>query len=597
MACGCTDCVWLLAFMVALGGLSAILEYARKHGDYNRLFHGYDHRGHLCGVDVPEQYLYHCRGQTGSVDIRHPICVARCPQGSMTVSECPSGETQGYASRPVAGRFCLPQSGPLAEQVAGGIHASDLYVYSERLSQLPKAWAALVSSATIAVVLGYLYLLALEVCAGPLVCICVLAVVACPSAVGVYLLSVASSPEGGVDGIPHAGSEERNLAAGAACCALGLLLAVVACCSMRSIDTAIGCVKASCECIFDCRSLLLSPVFELVNKVTVLTVMFAGFLLLVSCGSASGRGGLYRGEYTTKQYAYLVYYGFMLLWTGEFFTSLSQFAVAQSVQRWYFAPYENGLKTRAPRLGLFRGYCIALFFHIGSLFLGSLLIAAFRLVRMTIGWLTTRAKEQGNDVGRVVARVVQCIVDCFRGTVQFANKNAYIEMAISSTPFWVSAQRAFATITTQVAAVTLLHGATWIFQLVGVAAISSGGAYITLMMCRSFSVFNEPSSDHYVSDPVFVSGAAAIVCAVVAVAFVVVFDTVADTVLYCFASEKMRNEDGGSGGSTKHGKSVPKDASNASHAGSSARRGTLHDAFEETDYAPPQLRRLLAEHR
>eukprot|EP00927_Polykrikos_kofoidii_P037651 TRINITY_DN31859_c0_g1_i1.p1 TRINITY_DN31859_c0_g1~~TRINITY_DN31859_c0_g1_i1.p1 ORF type:complete len:631 (+),score=77.75 TRINITY_DN31859_c0_g1_i1:72-1895(+) len=607
MVSGCTDSSWIFGFIVALGGLLIILAHALQYGDYGRLFHAYDYRGLRCGVDVAEQYLYYCQDASSDLiwgfnmdagNYGHPICVANCPTSSGTARDCPGG---GLASRPVAGRFCLPVMRPQAEQVVSIILASDGFVFTEQFAQLPHAWPALCLSAIVAIVLSYIYLFTLRMCAFPLVCICISLIVSCPAAIGAYLISVAGSFEGGVDWLPSSDSETKNIVAGCVCFGIGSLLAVLACCSLRGIGTAIGCVKVACECIFECRILLLSPVIELMSKATALIAMFAGLLLLLSCGRVTNVMWTYRSEYTGMQYVCMAYWCLMMIWVCEFFTSLSQFAIAHSVQRWYFAPNTNRLRSRAAWFSLLRGYRVGLTFHLGSLFFGSLMMATFRIVRMSLGWLVTSCHAQRTEDETGVVKVLQRTIDCVRWIVQIANKNAYIEMAVGSSSLAASAQIAFTTVTTQVAAVTLLHGATWIFQFVGVAAVSCAGAYITLLTCRCSPVFNDATSDHFVSDPIFVSGAAALICAIVGVSFVTVFDTVADAVLYCFAKEKLRNEASVGVGDSDVTRHETRQASEV--VGRYQRRSLQNDALESHAdleghvFAPPQLRQLLAENR
>merc|ERR1712118_317798 len=131
-------------------------------------------------------------------------------------------------------------------------------------------------------------------------------------------------------------------------------------------------------------------------------------------------------------------------------TSVSQFVIAHTVQRWYFTPLENGRKRALAPLAIIRGYCVAFTFHLGSLLLGSFLIAVFRFVRMVLSYIAQKSKSSGNEVGSCLAKILLCIVSCFQRFVEFVNKNAYIEMAINSTSFCASAQAAIATLAQEI---------------------------------------------------------------------------------------------------------------------------------------------------
>ena len=53
-------------------------------------------------------------------------------------------------------------------------------------------------------------------------------------------------------------------------------------------------------------------------------------------------------------------------------------------------------------------------------------------------------------------------------------------------------------------------------------------------------MFSDKTSDHYVEDPVFDAVVGGTIGFVVAYAFMIVFDVVSDTILYCFVVERKR---------------------------------------------------------
>merc|ERR1712113_1189267 len=123
--------------------------------------------------------------------------------------------------------------------------------------------------------------------------------------------------------------------------------------------------------------------------------------------------------------------------------------------------------------------------------------------------------------------------------------------------------------------------------------IGCGGAAMTWLVVSHVPLFTEQNSEHYVSDPVFVTCAGAVVCILIASAFVVVFDTVSDTMIYCFASEGDRPKDDHSSqdeDDVGYERGRKEGALNTLH-------GALRDAKSERstfmpgscDYAPPSL--------
>eukprot|EP00392_Amoebophrya_sp_AT5.2_P003381 g3386.t1 len=57
-------------------------------------------------------------------------------------------------------------------------------------------------------------------------------------------------------------------------------------------------------------------------------------------------------------------------------------------------------------------------------------------------------------------------------------------------------------------------------------------------MVTELDVFTYNESAYFIADPVFISVAAGLIAFVISLAFMVLFDQTADTLLYCFVYEK-----------------------------------------------------------
>lgn len=375
-------------------------------------------------------------------------------------------------------------------------------------------------------------------------------------AIGCYLIY--ASQHGGIDGVPSTGDAQYDMIVGVTCIVASILFAAISCCAHGTINVAIGCVEAACECMFDMPSILLEPLFTLLVKAFWLTLMFIGFLSLVSCGTvqrteltsmvsggAMNIGGLTRTfTYEDNEYYMMGYYVFMIIWVLEICTALAQFCIAYAVQLWYFTPYENDVKHDLPCFPLCRGYRIGVMYHLGSIALGAFIVALCRVVRMVLAYIAKQAKSQGNAVVAGMAKCCECLVTCFQRFIEFLNKNAYMDIAINSTTFCTAAYRAFSTIVQNLGAVAILNGACFIFQLAGVGSITTAGVYLVWLIVTEYSAFSDVASEYYVSDPIVVAGCAGAISFIVAVGFMIVFDTVADTILYCWACDKQRKAKG-----------------------------------------------------
>lgn len=587
----CTDVLCLLIFASALSLLGFILHYAFVNGDIRRLYHGLDFYGDLCGVDenvLDKPYLYWCGvaeespssiittgtgsaplfKPTAELDLLHPICVSACPIGNQTFHSCYQDRTaikgvpdpitgtfkeditytfalvQDYESFHFAAGYCFPRDEILVRQVRKVLDKSLWTKLMQKVPEISHAWMALVMAAVLAIILGFLYLYILDVMAGPLVYGCLIIATLGPGIIGGTL--VYASHNGGLERVQTTGSNGWDLAFGIVLLIFAFLVAMVAICCRRSIQLAVGSVEAACDCMFDMPTILFEPCLNLFLKVSVLVLMGVGFAWLLSVGEVERHditqyipGGISRSfTYDENQTYFIIYYVFALFWALELCTATAQFVLAYSTQLWFFREYTNG-KKNVPSMPLTRGYAIALKYHLGTLAFGSFLIATLRLVRMVLSFIANQGKAEGNGIVRVAAGCCSCCVMCFERFIRFVNKNAYMCVAVNSESFCEAAVTAFRVIANEVAGIAILNGACWIFQMAGMAAIASAGVLLTWTLIGTMDIFVNPASDHFVEDPVLVCGVAAIICIAIASSFMTVFDTVADTMLFCWAIDRQ----------------------------------------------------------
>merc|ERR1712046_454827 len=119
-------------------------------------------------------------------------------------------------------------------------------------------------------------------------------------------------------------------------------------------------------------------------------------------------------------------------------------------------------------------------------------------------------------------------------------------------------------------------------------------------MCTYVKMFNDPTSDYYVDDPIFIAGASSLICGVVGIAFMTVFDVAADTMLFCFATETKKQaeqkqaEKPQNAGSKQAGK---KDDQWSSIFLCGRKSAPPPPPEEKPSYAPPKLVNLIAMNR
>eukprot|EP00929_Paragymnodinium_shiwhaense_P112383 TRINITY_DN8063_c0_g1_i1.p1 TRINITY_DN8063_c0_g1~~TRINITY_DN8063_c0_g1_i1.p1 ORF type:complete len:666 (+),score=156.02 TRINITY_DN8063_c0_g1_i1:114-2111(+) len=605
-----TDVICLLVFAAAMVPFFYIANYAREEGDIRKITHGYDFLGRLCGVDYEidpvtgenvtlGEVLYWCPKSADtwvpsmtsvsanmlgtSLDTMHPICVHECPgkeavaaanttrcfQGSETEKGTPSADgtfkaettyyfaqVAVYESSAFAGRYCFPKADTFRKSMLEAFESNPAAKWLISLTSVWNARWALAMSALLAFVLGFAYLFVIDWFARPIVYTCMAILVLLPLAGGGYMV-YASQQEGGMDGLPSTGDSQWDLITGCSLLAVSLVFAILACCSISAMETAIGCVQAACECIFSMPTLLIQPVISLAVHGIVMCFLMYGFFLLVSCGevkqtsleayvAVSGYdvSGVMRSfTFTKEQLEYLFYYIFILFWFSELCTATSQFVLSYAVQLWYFTPYDDSDNSKdTPSCPLARGYAIALTYHLGTMIFGSLIIAIFRLIRMILHFVFKQAKTGENQALNCLAKCCECCMACFENCIRFLNKNAYMDVAINSTDFCHAARNAMSLIAGMLPELAILNGATWVVFIAGLGSITALGSFLTWEIVQRVAVFSDSIEhpDTYVADPVSCTVCAGVISFIIAFAFMIVFDSTADTIIYCYETERKR---------------------------------------------------------
>jgi len=247
-------------------------------------------------------------------------------------------------------------------------------------------------------------------------------------------------------------------------------------------------------------------------------------------------GGLTRTfEFNDEQKSMVAYYAFGMLWLVEMANSMSQFVVSYAVILWYYHPKPKGY---GPSVPLIRGAIVGCFFHLGTIAFGAFLIATLRLIRIILMWLSRQAKADGNSVGKALAACCTCCITLVQRYVEFLTKNAYIDVALSSTPFLTAAQNSFGFLTSDTGKVAILNGACFVVSTGVVVGVFVMTGALTWLLVTTNSRWTDPTSAHYVEDPYFVAGLTATIGGSVAICFMVLFDHTADTLLYVFLWNK-----------------------------------------------------------
>ncbi len=169
---------------------------------------------------------------------------------------------------------------------------------------------------------------------------------------------------------------------------------------------------------------------------------------------------------------FLIYHFFALLWVAAMIISCTQFIIIVAVCVWYFTSSSDtrGKGSVLKGLGwLFR-------YHMGSLAFGSLLLALVWAVIIVFEYLNKKLNGNGglvqNPATKCLSTTCRCCLQCCHRFIKFLNRNAFVQIALHSKNFCVSAVNAFLLVLKNAGTFFVTGGIATVFIFIGKIFIS-----------------------------------------------------------------------------------------------------------------------------
>jgi len=221
---------------------------------------------------------------------------------------------------------------------------------------------------------------------------------------------------------------------------------------------------------------------------------------------------------------------FAILWGVAFLIACCQFIIIVATCTWYFnenSDMDGDASISAGIKWIFR-------YHMGSLALGSLLIALVWAVRIIFEYLKKKSESSGaaDAMGapmRALMCMISCCLACLNKIIEYINRNAYIQIALASENFCMSAWNAIALMMKHAAKFVLVEGIGNIFNALGKMAIASSTAFIGFLMIYYWKEVRE-KTPQYIAPLLVIFMVGFIVGSV----FVSVYSTSSNTILQCY---------------------------------------------------------------
>ena len=572
----CTDTCWIIPFIICFGIFIFVCSDALSKGDLSNLVRLPDLNGHLCGqgINRDKPFLYFCmqqdsqwvfQGNDKRLDMANPVCVGICPGTYNTSTRCwlPLNQSyawvQDYPTQPFIGFLCRPSrkfTSSLSDQFMRFVETAPPVA---SFSMIIRAWEALVWVAVIALVFSYLFIAALSFCAPCLVLAGVLIVITASFATSAYLFWCSRNDAQRTDlcGTSEGASAQDQLAAWVMM-VIGFVFLWMGCQMSAWMETAVKCISWSCKCILATPSLcLLPPTTLALRGVSLYGFLYVAFLVAsrgISKYKWATQSSLsnYSLEAHWSEQAldlspieWLCLFGTicMGIWVQGVITAWTHFVQVYTSQMWYFSGGIRGTGA-APTLSVFRAGWVGARYHLGSLIGGGLKLVLSMPFRLTLGWILAATHNEYNPVGYMLGGCCDSCLGCYKRFLMLLNRNAYMDVSLQASPFDEAAQhvKSILSMEHEASALALLNGATWLFQIVGLASIASIGHLVVSFEIQAMDRLHNLRSPDYVQQPTLLCLAGALLAIFIAFPFMMLFDIVSDSILYCRTVQKMRHQ-------------------------------------------------------
>lgn len=531
----CTDTRWAILICVVTLCFSAFFVVAVKTGNLSHTESFEDGHGKHCTLSSQTPYLFFCfniSNASGAVgggkanyqyDFLHPICKAKCPTNASVDKRC--GGAPDYPAYPIMGMYCQPifPGGEDALMHSEYRRAAEFTVLTRIVVQ---RWQPILCSMAISIASCFVEIYILQYHAKFLLRVGLLTTSFGSLASGAFLLDwfqnigLCPSPS------PY------NLWGGIIVLSLGLFLTCIYVCSGDALEIASECIELSCNCIMKTPMLIFQPLLS--NVIHQGLLYIGGFVVASILSTMKLHVESSRLTYDASPWqrlGILVSVAYIMLCTQILF-ALNQFVCAYAGILWYFRE-KDSLDVR--RRHFFLSYWHAYRYHLGTLVIGGAVVYLSRFVRSLVTVLVSWTRVE-NPISRCF-RHLCCACDGLFNSVNGLSKNAFIDVAMSGRGFYESAagfQRLFEDAEDDGEVFVILNGATWILQCLGIVANAGLGACYQLWYCVAYI-----GDDRGVVLLMALIGALA--GGVAAAPFLLMFDTITDTILFCSRIDHLRH--------------------------------------------------------
>ena len=556
----CTDCLCCLIFVAFVICWIGAGLYGYSRGDPKLLTYPFDSDGNQCGRPSSNtenyQYVYWPFPIPGSFDVM--VCLKACPTSYSDQPDCypnsrvpncemryediyksPNllyGYLQGiYPCDGLVKRICMPQ------QLTGWAHSAysdaskqaDLQAVVKWMGDVYTVWPTILIVAGFALGIAILYFIFLRYCVGIVVWFSILFILCLVLAVASLLLWTAHNMY--TDNTQADTRKTLEIVSYVTYAVAGVFFLYILFMCKR-IRLAIAILKSGTLYMRDVWSaLLLPPLFFVCTLGLYIYWTLATLYLYTSGDVQKGSTAFPQSNMTYKERNIYYFHFFGVLWTNAFVIALEQFVLGSSVCIWYFAQNSDSGVHRPVSRSFWRAFR----YHLGSLAFGSFILAVIQFIKWVLRYINAKLKatKASNRLIEWVMGILMCYVNCFERFIKFINRNAYIQIALTSKSFCMACKDVFFLILRQAGSFLTLGSIGNVFMFLGKWVICLLSSYLGYILLTRASRWKDDINSPVF--PVIVTSTQVYLLLTYALAslFMTVYSMAVDAILLCYFAD------------------------------------------------------------
>lgn len=539
----CTDVICAIIFVCYVIAMIVFAVLGYLKGNIENIGQPFDSQGNPCGEGASANfpYVYFTNPSFGDFS-DNSICVAHCPKidsPSNFTLECFPNRNVPDCQRaplipclPLFKRVCVPLNANLSAIVTAKAGSTN---YQSVVSDIKKSWPIILAVVAISIVACLIYFYLVQVCA-----FCMIISLLCLSILGLAGLGIffwfRAQDLGLIGGDPDTISHYKTAAI--VSWVIAGVGALLSCLLFSRIRLAAQIIAAAADFISSKISVLMVPIISLILILSFCAWWLGSFLMVYSVGTVVWYPGNIFGnlvwEPWTEVAVYFMLFG--LLWVVAYLIANKQHTIAVLACDWYFNRFDNW------DFSIFTAFGWGFWYHLGSLALGSFIVAIIWSIQLILSYFYEKAKTTGQDSS--VYKIALCFTTCFEKFLKYVNRNAYIEVALRDINFCSGVYKSVELFASNALRFTVLVGVLELFLFAGGIVMASlvtiAGNYMLMLYNR-----REGGSDIFWS-----MGPTAtffLVSFLICDLFNSVLETASDSMFHCYLYEE--NEGAAYGGS------------------------------------------------